>query len=458
MFSMPYIGDGGGDAFTTNVSINMMLDSIQKYNGFCYAAHPYAEYDKLPVAVNGGCWNYGQIDFPLNGSPHPSLGNVICNDTAFSSDVLDLSDSLLVKNSLLGGQLWNNWNALYTNSNIVSNPYNVMNSASASLGQLALSNPDQHLYRFGQDMDVYKAILKKGLIAKNQNAQIQNWKHFFIGGSDAHGSFNYSTTDMFGSVTGNITNNALGKITTITYCPNGMGENGENVLLALKNGNYVLSSGPIAIPEIQKNNQVIGIPGNDFMVNISELSSINLNIELVNSPEFGIPISFKVIIGTENGEYTKEIPSFDSEQQYNLWDILTEIIPNNSEYLNKYFYVRIEFLTVNTYSTENIPIYRSQFEVYNSFSNPIWMKIEDNTSVFEVQSKPLINVYPNPTKDNLFVYSNGLHCIFEILNSQGQIVFQSNLDENATIQTSTFAKGIYIIRFSSNQNVKFIIQ
>lgn len=463
VFSMPYIGDGGGDNFSTAVTINIMLDSIQKYNGFCYTAHPYAEYDKLPIAVNGGCWNYSQLDFPLNGSPHPSLGTVICNDTAYSSDVLDMSDSLLIKNSILGGQLWNNWNALYTNSNIVSNPYNVMNTSSSSLTQLLATNPEQHIYRFGQNMDVYKAILKKGLIAKNQNAQIKNWKHFFIGGSDAHGSFNYSTTDMFGSVTGNITNNALGKITTITYCPNGMGQNGENVLYALKNGNSVLSSGPIAIPEIQKNNQVIGIPGNDFTLNMSELSSINLNIELVNSPEFGIPNSLKVIVGTENGEYIKDISSFDSEQQFNLLDIITEIIPNNSEYLNKYFYIRIEFSTLNTYNSENIPIHRSEFDVYSSFSNPIWMKIEDNTSSKQISFKNEIRISPNPASTKLFIKSNKIDPASQlrILSVDGRLIsgdvrFSGS---NMELNIENLAKGVYILQIqkkSGVENLKFI--
>ncbi|MFH2094301.1 MAG: hypothetical protein ABIJ16_01270 [Bacteroidota bacterium] len=66
-YSLPYIADGGGDLFSTSLDIDMMLDSLEQYNGFCYAAHPFAEGDALSSLVNGSVWNICDSLYPLNG-------------------------------------------------------------------------------------------------------------------------------------------------------------------------------------------------------------------------------------------------------------------------------------------------------------------------------------------------------------------------------------------------------
>ena len=63
---------------------------------------------------------------------------------------------------------------------------------------------------------------------------------YYSAGTDAHGSFNYTNTDdvFLGAFTSyDVHDNAVGKLSTLTYCPNGMGANGQHILSALKNGN-----------------------------------------------------------------------------------------------------------------------------------------------------------------------------------------------------------------------------
>ena len=81
------------------------------------------------------------------------------------------------------------------------------------------------------------------------------FKVFLAAGSDAHGDFNYEATldvvDFLGKpsrgLSGYAEDNALGKISTIVYAPEGMGPKGENILRALKSGRSVLSNGPLLI-------------------------------------------------------------------------------------------------------------------------------------------------------------------------------------------------------------------
>lgn len=95
--SMPYFYDGGGDASSTNISIDNMLDSINKYNGFAYAAHPFAEGDKLSSLVNGDVWNIADDLSPQNGSAALSVGNVIWNNLSAPSDMYSTNPNYVLK-------------------------------------------------------------------------------------------------------------------------------------------------------------------------------------------------------------------------------------------------------------------------------------------------------------------------------------------------------------------------
>ncbi len=69
-------------------------------------------------------------------------------------------------------------------------------------------------------------------------------------------------------------------------------------------------------------------------------------------------------------------------------------------------------------------------------------------------------IYPNPTKDNLTIETNSdKEQRLEILNLFGQIIYTSNINKKAIVNTFAFANGIYILKLSPNKEIivrKFI--
>ena len=68
-------------------------------------------------------------------------------------------------------------------------------------------------------------------------------------------------------------------------------------------------------------------------------------------------------------------------------------------------------------------------------------------------SKVEINIYPNPTKDKLTIETNfNTEQRLEIINLIGQTVYTNIINKKkATINTSTFANGVYILKLSSDK-------
>jgi len=61
-------------------------------------------------------------------------------------------------------------------------------------------------------------------------------------------------------------------------------------------------------------------------------------------------------------------------------------------------------------------------------------------------------IYPNPTKDNLTIETNSnKEQKIEITNLIGQTVYTTIINKKATINTSAFAKGVYILKLSSDK-------
>ena len=73
-----------------------------------------------------------------------------------------------------------------------------------------------------------------------------------------------------------------------------------------------------------------------------------------------------------------------------------------------------------------------------------------------------IYIYPNPTKDNLTIETNSnTEQRIEIINLIGQTIYTNSINKKATINTSAFAKGVYILKLSSDKETivkKFIKQ
>ncbi len=78
-----------------------------------------------------------------------------------------------------------------------------------------------------------------------------------------------------------------------------------------------------------------------------------------------------------------------------------------------------------------------------------------NVATNSVELKaPTIVVYPNPVKNELRIDFVG-GSTFEILNLMGLIVYNGNLNNSNTVQTSKLSTGIYLIRFKTGNTFEY---
>lgn len=464
-FGFPFIGDGQGDIFPTSVTVASALDAIYSVNGFAYAAHPFATEDELPtIPVDGGIWNLGSSDFPINGGSFPSGGSLICNDVSIGSDVFSTDNLKLVKDALVGGQIWNTRKNLKSSADELD-AWDVQNQG-GGFSQVDTSSFSFHLKRFRQGQDVVNHINRLGLQLKNQNPSIENWKYFYSAGSDAHGSFNYSNTDDFAGL-GSISNNAVGKLMTVTYCPDGMGENGTNVLSSLRSGKTTLSDGPLMTIGISRNgnNNPEAIMGETVLLHNTSPENDFVKIEYSNTLEFGEVTSLKLILGSETGEVSMELP-VDSITGNGIYtESLTTLIENltgsaNLTY-NNYYYLRGELETYKDYDTQSGE-FRTNYDSFHSFTNPVWFSYNDLASL-EMESWDQFSLYPNPTTGLINFETDALEFWdqIEIVDCTGRVIESVKINAlSNNIDLGHIAAGHYSIRVINNQglstNIKII--
>lgn len=470
-FSLPFLSDGHGDLISTSSTIDNVVSLLQDSEGFSYAAHPFSTIDKLPtIPVNGGIWNLGELSFPANNSSFPKTGgNIICNETNSTSDILSVNSEEFIKDRIVGAQIWNIRNGRKTPSGSELDPWNIRGN-STPFNVVDTASYSHHIKSFRQGQEIVNHINKLALKSKNSNKQLKNWKMYISAGADAHGSFNFSNTDDFGGF-GDINTNAVGKLTTLVHCPNGMGADGENILKSLYKGNSTLSDGPIAIIGISNNgndntNEIL--MGVDTLVNKNKIENYYLNINYVSTQEFGNFNSLKIIVGTEEGEIEKQLSlPFSNGNRYltyPLQDILDSVFVNNNVSIpqDKYFYIRAELQTYKDYSSIS-SIYRSSYDIFHSFTNPIWIKLTEVEEINDFE----IEVYPNPFKDNLTItVKNPTNepVKINIYNYLGQLV-SSSLHyvegvKNVSISTNKLSQGHYTIKASVKEyeDVKKVIK
>ncbi len=346
-YSLPYLFDGGGDLGATSVTLRMLYDSLKWYNGFCYAAHPFAEGDKLPDIINGGCWNVKDNLLPQNGQPANSVGNVIWNDVYANSDVYQLNDSCILFYPLMGFQNLNLSNSLVC-YDTERDPWNT-NYQSEPFGFYALSesNYKHPMYRLKQNMEAYDAILIRSLRRKNLMPNYwKHWKAFLIAGSDAHGSFNYSSTDfIYGGIFGQMEDNHPGAFSTLIFAPQGMGAKGENILYALKNGHCLLSEGPILNMFLISNYDTT-IVGDDTEIALNNLQLSKLHFDLKTNYYYGNSDKLIIYLYTRDTVYKYETYPTNSQLEINLITLFQ--LFDVPLMLNQYYAIRAELVLFET--------------------------------------------------------------------------------------------------------------
>ncbi|MEI8202349.1 MAG: T9SS type A sorting domain-containing protein [Bacteroidota bacterium] len=80
-----------------------------------------------------------------------------------------------------------------------------------------------------------------------------------------------------------------------------------------------------------------------------------------------------------------------------------------------------------------------------------------NVGIESIQNNNQIKVYPNPVSNELIIelVANTSNVNFAILNTIGQEVFKGTMVEKTTVQTSSFAPGVYMIKFENGKTFEF---
>jgi len=451
-FSLPYIFDGGGDMSSTNVTVNMMLDSLRKYHGFCYAAHPFAEGDALSAIVNGSVWNLGDSLSPINGQPALSEGTVIWNDLNYPSDIYAEADSEVFKTPIMGLQNLNLSNML-TCTDAERDPWNVAKNAEP-FGFYDMPESDyMHThFRYTQNQEAYSFLVRKGLRLKNQNNAIQHWKLFLSAGSDAHGSFNYSTTDYFyGGLNGAMEENHPGALATYVYTQSGMGANGKNVLQALKDGHCLLSEGPVVNILLTSPNGT-AIVGDDIEIWDNNLNNTVLHVQGFTNRYYGQSQQLMLYLYTEDSVYEYVPTAFNSSWTITLADLFQNL--GISSPYDKYFAVRAEYYTSKDYTPYESLIYRRNYKRFLSATNPIWFKVHSMNDIADHFRNTEIKVIPNPAKNNCKVYGLNEHIrnviLIDMLGKSYTVPFSTH-SNYIEVDLTMKLEGIYLLSIETDK-------
>ncbi|HQI69613.1 MAG TPA: T9SS type A sorting domain-containing protein, partial [Bacteroidales bacterium] len=451
-FCFHYFLDGGGDISATTFSVVQALTNLSVYDGFAYAAHPFAENDELSFAIGGGLWNLGDTLFPANGSAFPTYGTVSCNDVSALSDLYSEDTLFLFQKGLTGGEIWNNRTSITTTDD-ENNPWNVEYSSSATpFVPLDSMDMRHHFYRYIQGLDITDFLQRKSLQIKNLFPSVKNWKFFIGAGSDAHGSFNYSNTEMTFGIMGTINNNAIGKISTLAFCPEGMGHHGKNVLRALKNGHTILSDGPIINIGISTDgsdstNEIY--IGQDTVLTTQQMATSRLIVDAYITPEFGDMTQITLTGITMDSTFSYDLPLVN-HQTYDLQSILGTLFGDIPA--NQYFMIRASLHSTKNYGALST-IYHRPFDRFFSTTNPIWIKTEVITSVDNNLTPEEIIIRPNPVYDRFLVnLPSEKNYYVKIFDMNGLLMLEEPYSSKG-IDVRKFPSGVYMATFLNEKSI-----
>jgi len=219
-------------------------------------------------------------------------------------------------------------------------------------------------------------------------------KIFLSGGSDAHGDFNYSTSNA--GTTISASDNAIAKIRTVAYCPNSMGTTNENLLQAFSNGNTIVTDGPVLIFNIDINGDGI-IDSRDAVIGDHNICSKNL----IDSGKIGIQIKWKNTI--EFGGNIKSMKLFYNTNSYELIGKFGITESKEGEAIVSLKAIRDEFNI--SYITQQFSFFRLEAytlgDTFRCYTNPVWLNIDTTITFLEEKSNLpndfiLSQNFPNP--------------------------------------------------------------
>lgn len=324
------------------------LARVAAAGGFVYAAHPD---DPISPLLRGGSWDLAE-DFLAPGGK--SLAT-----------------------ALTGLEPWNRATDLTADD--ARDPFcEGMDSLPSSCFQ-----PDKEASQYARLEKAIAAswvpLLEKGLEDHPGAEGAPRFKTFIAAGSDAHGDFNYEATmdvtdflhRSLSRLTGYAEDNALGKISTVVDCPEGMGPRGENVLRALGDGRSVLTNGPLLIAGFDHNeNGSLDDPGDTGIGGQISLPAGDfppLQLKWESSDEFGPFTSIRLIAGTSQGESAPlevPVPSGKGLASGGFFPLDLHIVL--SKLGTRWGYLRLEARTRNKDGKE-----------FRCYTNPLWVRVQE---------------------------------------------------------------------------------
>lgn len=94
------------------------------------------------------------------------------------------------------------------------------------------------------------------------------------------------------------------------------------------------------------------------------------------------------------------------------------------------------------------------YDEYGIIAGPRAVKLVNPSDIAEVYS-PVLNIYPNPTYDIIYICSDfGTLCEVDITSLNGQFVFRGEIEGTTNqIDLSSFRSGVYFITIRSKEFV-----
>ena len=476
--SLPYLGDGDGDLTATSLGIDDILYPLSQIGGFAYAAHPFSGGDKLSSLIGGGNWNVGDTAFPANGTAWYGYDQISCNNTGAASDLYSQTPAqYLFKSTIRGGEIWNTRNFLTTTDEMM-NPWNVEYSSSVTgFVPYTQNDPMYHRNRFASGFETTQFLNLKGLQEKNANPSLQGYRFYYTAGSDAHGSFNTSNTDFVYAMVASIHDNAIGKPSTVVYCPQGMGIGGSNILQALDNGNAVMSDGPLLTLNIDTDanfSTIEGIVGEEILPDVNEYYQARLLLNLRTTAEFGSYQSLRIVAGTTDGEHEIQIPAISFPNDFSLSmsmdSLMNEILSPDSISENEYFYLRCEVITYADYAGFTA-IHACAGDTFHCYTNPIWIKRPQNPTGISSHTilENQIQIFPNPANDVVCIkaekksWDNAVLSLSDLTSCSvmKSISFHPDEEGKFYLNVENLSSGVYYLSLTSSSSSvtkKLVIQ
>jgi len=342
------IHSGDGSPTSPALPLKDALRRIVAAGGFAYAAHPF---DPVSPLIRGGAWDLG-LDFLAPGGRR-------------------------LQDGIAGLEAWNR--ATTATADGARDPFCLSRGSDPQSCFQPDAQADEYA-RLEKGIELgWRPLLLKGIEASAASSDSPAFKVFLAAGSDAHGDLNFEATldvlDFVGKPTRGLTgyaeNNAFGKLSTVVYCPQGMGPRGENVLAALRAGRSVVSNGPLLIAGFDRNSngslddlEDVGI-GGEISSSIRALPA--LQISWVSSAEFGPLESLRLILGSGSAESSAEEISIPANLKLASGGLFALDLRSRLEHRRGgWLYVRLEARTRN-----------SAGEEFRCYTNPIWMRLTD---------------------------------------------------------------------------------